>query len=155
MAPTVHVTFDAADPHALADFWAQAAGYDREDHSGVIAGLLEAGHLDPGDVIEDGDRQAFRDLAACRDPQGRRPRLLFQRVPEAKVAKNRVHLDLQVGGAEAARAEADRLVAAGANVRWTTSDRGPLTITLADPEATSSASADAVAPATTADRGRW
>ncbi len=133
MGPTVQVTFDAADPHTLADFWAQAVGYDREDHSGVVAGLLEAGHLDASEVVQRDGRAAFRDLAACRDPDGTRPRLLFQRVPEPKTAKNRVHLDLQVG-AEAAPAEAERLVALGAQIRWTTSDRGPLTITLEDPE---------------------
>lgn len=133
MGPTVQVTFDAEDPHALADFWAQAAGYVREDHSGVVAGLLDAGHLDASAVVELGGRAAFRDLAACRDPDGVRPRLLFQRVPEGKTAKNRVHIDLQVG-AEAASAEADRLTALGARLRWTSSDRGPLTITLEDPE---------------------
>lgn len=133
-APRIQVTFDAADPHALADFWAQATGYEREDHSGVIAGLLEAGHLDASEVMERDGQRAFRDLAACADPDGARPRLLFQRVPEPKTAKNRVHLDLQLGDAEAARAEVDRLVGLGARIRWTTADRGPLTITLEDPE---------------------
>ncbi|MFF7453388.1 VOC family protein [Kitasatospora sp. NPDC008115] len=32
------------------------------------------------------------------DPAGRGPRVWFQRVPEPKSAKNRVHLDLKVGG---------------------------------------------------------
>ena len=54
-------------------------------------------------------------------------------MPEPKTAKNRVHLDLQVGP-EHADAEAQRLVALGASVAWTTSDRGPVTITLRDPE---------------------
>lgn len=134
MKPQIQVTFDAADPHGLADFWAQAAGYEREDHSRIVAGLLEAGHIEASAVVEHEGRVAFRDLAACADPDRSRPPLLFQRVPEPKTAKNRVHLDLQVGGAEAARAEADRLVALGARVSWTTSDRGPLTITLEDPE---------------------
>jgi hypothetical protein len=49
------------------------------------------------------------------------PRLFFQRVPEGKVVKNRVHLDVRAGtglvGAErlaALEAERDRLVALGA-----------------------------------------
>ena len=35
--------------------------------------------------------------AACTDPTGAGPRLYFQRVPEGKVVKNRVHLDVRVG----------------------------------------------------------
>lgn len=31
------------------------------------------------------------------DPSGLGPRLFFQRVPEGKVAKNRLHLDVRVG----------------------------------------------------------
>lgn len=44
-----------------------------------------------------------------------------------------MHLDLQVGQDEAP-AEVERLVALGARVLWTTSDRGPVTTTLSDPE---------------------
>ena len=58
---------------------------------------------------------------ACVDPTGVGPRLFFQRVPEGKVVKNRVHLDVRVGtgmvGAErlaAIEAEGARLEALGA-----------------------------------------
>jgi hypothetical protein len=58
---------------------------------------------------------------ACVDPSGAGPRLYFQRVPEGKVAKNRVHLDVRVGtgleGEErlaALEAECARLVSIGA-----------------------------------------
>jgi hypothetical protein len=34
---------------------------------------------------------------ACVDPSGVGPRLFFQRVPEGKVVKNRLHLDVRVG----------------------------------------------------------
>lgn len=58
---------------------------------------------------------------ACADPSGVGPRLYFQRVPEGKVVKNRVHIDVRVGtglvGAErvaALEAECARLVALGA-----------------------------------------
>ena len=61
--------------------------------------------------------------SACVDPTGAGPRLYFQRVPEGKVVKNRVHLDVRVGtglvGEErlsALQAEARRLVALGASV---------------------------------------
>jgi hypothetical protein len=59
--------------------------------------------------------------AVAEDPQGVGPRLYFQRVPEAKVVKNRVHLDVRAGtglvGEErvaALEAEGARLVALGA-----------------------------------------
>ena len=58
---------------------------------------------------------------ACVDPSGVGPRLYFQRVPEGKAVKNRVHLDVRVGtglvGAErlaVLEAECTRLVALGA-----------------------------------------
>ncbi|MFE5284405.1 VOC family protein [Nocardia sp. NPDC056611] len=59
--------------------------------------------------------------SACVDPAGLGPRLYFQHVPEGKVVKNRLHLDVRVGtglvGAErvaALEAECARLVALGA-----------------------------------------
>jgi Glyoxalase-like domain len=58
---------------------------------------------------------------ACTDPSGVGPRLFFQRVPEGKTAKNRLHLDVRVGtglaGEErlaALEAECARLVPLGA-----------------------------------------
>ncbi|MEV6594463.1 VOC family protein [Streptomyces acidicola] len=58
---------------------------------------------------------------ACGDPSGVGPRLYFQRVPEGKVVKNRVHLCVRVGtglvGEErlaALEAECARLIPLGA-----------------------------------------
>jgi Glyoxalase-like domain len=67
---------------------------------------------------------------ACADPSGVGPRLYFQRVPEGKVVKNRVHLDVRVGtglvGEErlaALEAECARLLPLGASrVRLLTAD---------------------------------
>ena len=126
----LQIAFDAADPHALARFWAAALGYEIEDHTAVVGGLLAAGRITEAETVADGDRRAFRDVATCRGPG---PRIFIARVPEPKTAKNRVHLDLQVGP-DAAPAEVARLVALGAAVLWTTSDRGPVTTTLRDPE---------------------
>ncbi|MGZ6295358.1 MAG: VOC family protein, partial [Candidatus Limnocylindrales bacterium] len=42
--------------------------------------------------------EEWNSASALVDPEGKRPRLYFQRVPEGKVAKNRLHLDLSVGG---------------------------------------------------------
>lgn len=133
MGVGVQVAFDAADPHALAGFWAAALRYEVEDHSGFIASLLADGRLTEDDVIELDGRAAFRDVAAARDPDGTGPRLFFQRVPEPKTAKNRVHLDLNIG-ADDREAEVARLVGLGAEVLYVTSDRGPVTTTLRDPE---------------------
>jgi hypothetical protein len=96
------LTMDAAEPQALARFWAAALG-DRQ------LGGPEAG--------EDGTGE----WATLDDPSGRTPDLFFQQVPEGKVAKNRLHLDLDVAGEgtfeeKKARidAEAARLKALGA-----------------------------------------
>jgi hypothetical protein len=64
------VTFDCADPQRVAQFWCEVLGY-------VMSPVREG--------------------AACVDPGGIGPRLYFQRVPEGKAVKNRVHLDVRVG----------------------------------------------------------
>lgn len=129
----VQVVFDATNPHALARFWAAAVGYEQEDHSGIVGELLDGGQLTEAEVVEVDGGRAFRDVATCTDPDGGGPRLFFQRVPEPKTVKNRVHLDLHVGP-QHAPTEVERLVALGASIAWTTSDRGPVTTTLYDPE---------------------
>ncbi|HEY2508343.1 MAG TPA: VOC family protein [Streptosporangiaceae bacterium] len=127
------VTFDAADPHALAEFWAQVLGLEVEDHSEFVNQLVDTGRMPTEDrVIIDG-RSMFRDVTACRDPQGIEPRLYFQRVPEGKVAKNRVHLDIHVEP-DLKAAEVDRLTGLGAELIGTHDDQGPLTYVLRDPE---------------------
>jgi len=95
------VTFDCAEPERVARFWCEVLGY-------VVPPGLE----------EDNDGSWF----ACVDPTGVGPRLFFQRVPEGKVVKNRVHLDVRAGtglvGAErqaTLEAEGDRLIALGAS----------------------------------------
>src|SRR3954467_8101529 len=89
------VTFDCAEPERVARFWCEVLGY-------------EFSSSDEGS-------------AACADPAGVGPRLFFQRVPEGKAVKNRVHLDVRVGtglvGEErvaALETECARLVALGA-----------------------------------------
>jgi len=86
------VTFDCAEPERVARFWCEVLGYEHQ-----VSG------------------------SACVDPSGVGPRLYFQRVPEGKVVKNRVHLDVRVGtglvGDErlaTLEAECDRLIALGA-----------------------------------------
>src|SRR5690349_18327137 len=118
------LVIDAADPHAQADFWAAALHYTAEDNSALIERLLSLGALPGAATVEYHGRPAFRDLVAVRHPDdpydpetgtGLGRRLLFQRVPEPKTGKNRLHLDLHPG--EGLRAdEVTRLQALGARV---------------------------------------
>ena len=94
--PTIQICIDAADPHLLNRFWAAATGYEMEDHHDGILGIVDAGYATlEEDTIEIDGRLAWKIAAACYDPSGTGPRLLFQQVPEAKTVKDRVHLDLQ------------------------------------------------------------
>jgi hypothetical protein len=92
MQPSIQVTFDAADPPALGAFWALALGYV-EDPPPAGFDSWEAWLSSVGIPEE-----RWRDRYAISDPGGTRPRLFFQRVPEGKAAKNRVHLDVAVSG---------------------------------------------------------
>jgi hypothetical protein len=109
----VQVTFDCAEPERVARFWCEVLGY-------VVPSPPEGfTSWDEFDRSLPPERQGT--AFACVDPTGVGPRLFFQRVPEGKVVKNRVHLDVRVGtglvGAErlaTLRAESARLVALGA-----------------------------------------
>ncbi|MGX1130500.1 hypothetical protein RKD49_002690 [Streptomyces glaucescens] len=107
------VTFDCAEPERLARFWCEVLGY-------VVPPPPEGFA-----TWDDYDRSLPPERRgagfACHDPSGVGPRLYFQRVPEGKVVKNRVHLDVRVGtglvGEErlaTLQAECERLVALGA-----------------------------------------
>jgi catechol 2,3-dioxygenase-like lactoylglutathione lyase family enzyme len=115
MARAVQITFDSADPARLAQFWAEVLGYRLQDPPGGFATWDEA--LDAFGVPP----ERRNDASAVVDPDGAGPRLFFQKVPEGKVAKNRVHLDVRAApgldGDErmaALEAEAERLVVLGA-----------------------------------------
>jgi hypothetical protein len=112
----VQVTFDAADPGALAGFWAEALGYRLQPPPPPFATWDEA--LAAWGVPE----KARNSRSAIVPPDGQDgPRVFFQQVPEPKSAKNRVHLDVRAApGLEgddrmaALEAECERLVALGA-----------------------------------------
>jgi hypothetical protein len=135
MAVTVQFAFDAADPQALAEFWAQAAGYVvQPPPDGFDSWPAFLAHIG---VPED----QWDKASACVDPDGLGPRFYFQTVPEAKVVKNRVHVDLKPGlghGAterpDIARADAQRLVGLGARILGEHDESGEFWIVLADPE---------------------
>ena len=129
----LQVAFDTRDPHAQAVFWASVLDYVVEDHSDFVDQLVADGRMPEEERITIDGRSAFRDVAAASDPNGTEPRLFFQKVPEDKVAKNRVHVDVATPD-EKKLAEVDRLTALGAKLLWVTSDRGPTTYTMQDPE---------------------
>jgi hypothetical protein len=130
------LTFDCADPHAQARFWAAAVGFEVDDHHDMIGELIESGQVpgDSDDVVEVDGRRRWRDYASASsgDP-GDHNRLLFQRVPERKTAKNRLHLDLRAPEGER-DAKIAALIELGATKLWD-GQLGPQTwVTLADPE---------------------
>jgi hypothetical protein len=127
------VTFDTADPHAQAAFWAAVLGIEVEDHADFVDQLVAAGRMPAEERVVVNGRSAFRDVAACTDPTGTEPRLYFQKVPEGKTAKNRVHLDIHIEP-DSKAAEVDRLTGLGAELIETHDDRGPLTYVMRDPE---------------------
>jgi predicted enzyme related to lactoylglutathione lyase len=99
------VVIDCADPRSLAGFWAQATGY-----------AVQSDDEEWASVLGEGDRAT---------------RIGFQKVPEGKVVKNRVHVDLGAGDIEA---EASRIEALGARRLWVSEDPEDPFIVLADPE---------------------
>ena len=137
MAVRLQVVFDAADPPKLAAFWGEAIGYVEEDPPDGFDSW-EAWAAANDLPREDWDKYASR-----VNPDGAGPRLFFQRVPEPKTAKNRVHLDLAVSGGRETPIEdrrrrvadaVERAVAAGATRVKAYDEAGQHWVVLQDPE---------------------
>lgn len=138
MSREFQVTFDCADPAALAGFWAEVLGYVLEPPPPGFdswEAALEAW----GVPVE-----RRNDRSALKDPDGHGPRLFFQKVPEGKDAKNRVHLDVRAAvglvGDERMQTlatEAARLEARGATIAYRIEPDGRMEhgfISMHDPE---------------------
>ena len=118
MARVRDVVVDCRHPASLARFWAAALdGYAVAPYDEAELERLRASGIDD---VED-------DPTVLVEAPGVEPRLFFQRVAEAKVVKNRMHLDLVCADLAA---ESARLVALGAVVATT----APHWIVLHDPE---------------------
>ena len=122
----IHITVDCGDAAHLASFWAQALGWDvAPDASEDFA--MVGGPARPADA----------------------PGWLFFRVPEGKLAKNRMHVDLE---ADDVAAETTRLVGLGAVVMHEKREWESHWMTLANPEGNEfcvvAASAEEVAAST-------
>jgi hypothetical protein len=131
----LQVAIDCADPPELARFWCLALnyieqppppGYDSWDAFADQAEIPVAERFKYGSAI---------------DPAGRGPRLFFRWVPEPKVVKNRLHLDVNVGAGldgderkAAVREHAQRLIAAGATLVAERHESMSWWMVLTDPE---------------------
>ncbi|NYF59197.1 VOC family protein [Micromonospora purpureochromogenes] len=124
MEIALQVTIDCADPRRMVAFWAEALGYVPEPPPGGHRTWRDfwAATGVPAEELPEGAGDTPESVV---DPTGRGPRIWFQQVPEPKVTKNRVHLDLKVGGGrtvdlklrtERVDAVVDRVVRAGATI---------------------------------------
>ena len=134
MAFDIQVTIDCSAPHELADWWAEALGWpvEAQDESFILR-MIQTGAASEADTIRHRGALVWKVGAALTSPEPGRPRVLFQRVPEPKTGKNRLHFDVRVGP-ERRETEIARLLALGATELWRAS-QGPYEwATLADPE---------------------
>lgn len=129
----MQISFDALDPHSLASWWAARLDYQVEDGHDVITQLLDAGAVSEDDVVRIDGRVFFADAVAVNDPAGLAPRMFFQRVPEHKSGKNRLHLDVSVVPEELER-EVERWVESGATLVEYRSYPGHRWAVMQDPE---------------------
>jgi predicted enzyme related to lactoylglutathione lyase len=106
-----HLNVDSHDPYELAGWWSRVLGYPRSDEDS------------PGDPE-----------AMLIAPDGAGPGVLFCRIPDDKVGKNRLHFDLQPADRSRDQ-EVEHLLGIGATL---VSDQrrpdGTGWVVLADPE---------------------
>ena len=102
MATQMQVVFDCAEPEKLATFWAQALHYKVQEPPSGYASWEE--FLQARGV----PREDWEGTSAIVDPDGKGPRIFFQRVPEGKTVKNRLHLDLNASRSVAEANEQQR-----------------------------------------------
>lgn len=96
------IVFDCSHPASLARFWCEVLDYEIAPYDDAEIAKLKAQGID--DVEDDPSVLAL--------PRTSGPRLFFQKVPEGKGAKNRMHLDVRLRD----RAHLDRLIELGATV---------------------------------------
>lgn len=129
MATPFQITFDCVDAGAMCRFWSVALGYIEEPPP--------AGYLSWADYLRANEIAIppAGSIGAIVDPDGIGPRILFLRVPERKIVKNRVHLDLRAGrGDDAKLAKVTELIAAGATQVRRIEENGQWWIVMTDPE---------------------
>jgi Glyoxalase-like domain len=137
MAKEFQVVIDCANPDKLAHFWAEALGYILDPPPQGFSTWIEA--LKAYNIPE----ELWDSRSAVVDPERKRPRIFFQKVPEGKVAKNRLHLDIRVVKSPQdpiderkaqIEPEVTRLTALGAKELYRLEEGPDYFVTLADPE---------------------
>jgi Glyoxalase-like domain len=136
MPETLQVVIDCADPARIAGFWAEALGYVLQPPP------------DGFDTWEDALRhfgvpeEKWGAASAIVDPDGKKPRIYFQQVPEQKSVKNRVHIDINMGTRAMPGDErrglvdehVEKLTGLGATRLRTQDEHGEYCVTMQDPE---------------------
>lgn len=146
MTRAVQITFDCHDPIGQATFWAGTLGYVIPGPPGVSLSVGDDPFVAWRQFVAglgiDLKPEDFR--AAIEDPHGRGPRVFFQIVPEDKIVKNRVHLDVRAAPGlqnsermQALEVECQRLQELGAQRLERVDPNPPMEtgfIVMADPE---------------------
>jgi hypothetical protein len=137
MSALFQVTFDCADPASLSRFWVAALDYKLQNPPPGFSSWEE--WLRQSDIPE----AAWNDVSIAVDPEGTKPNLYFQKVPEGKIVKNRLHLDIKIspgpGTAPPVRAEliapkVAQLTELGATKLRVVEEHGSYWVVMADPE---------------------
>ena len=146
MSRTVQITFDAHDPRTLSIFWRDVLGYVHPAPPGIELAPGEDPLAAWDDFLERAGvpEEQRNSASALEDPDGAGPRIFFQQVPEDKVAKNRVHLDVRTASdlrneerMAALEVECERLIGLGATRLQRHEPEEPTSIgfiVMADPE---------------------
>lgn len=100
--PIYEIAFDCLDPNRVATFWRTALEYVQKLPTSEELEAAYAAH------------PQWRNIAIVEDELARHPRLYLQRVPEGKVARNRITFELTVGSGDL-RTETERLISLGAS----------------------------------------
>jgi ATP phosphoribosyltransferase len=139
MALGIQIVYDCVNPQQLSEFYAAVLGYKLQDPPEGFA-TWEAFLASIGVPEEE-----WNDGSAVVDPEGKGPRIYFQRMDTPKPAKNRLHLDFNVTGGrktpeeERRRridAEVERIMAfgLGATKLSVSDDENWYFVTMLDPE---------------------
>jgi len=94
MALGIQIVYDCSDPQSLSAFYAAALGYKLQGPPEGFA-TWEA-FLTSIRVPE----EEWNDGSAVVDPEGKGPRIYFQKMDTPKPSKNRLHLDLNASGGQ-------------------------------------------------------
>lgn len=88
MARKLQIIFDCHDPRGLSEFYTKALHYKLQDPPSGYESWQQA--LKDWGIPEDD----WDSASAIVDPEGIGPRIYFQRMDTPKLAKNRVHIDM-------------------------------------------------------------